>query len=148
MNTCAIVITTAMSSSGSEETEYCIKMIENMYINFAIKKDWKIEHHDKDNHTLVLNGENIYDILKNETGIHRICRISQFDPKLRRHVTYVNVSVYPDKTKEEINKKWIRIRGYIFDPYTLVQCYRTDFKTEDVNSILEGNLDEFINTYD
>ena len=39
------------------------------------------------------------------------------------------------------------VRSYIMCPYTLVKDIRTNAETSDVVSVLNGNLDLFINSY-
>lgn len=40
-----------------------------------------------------------------------------------------------------------QIRSYIFCPYTLVKDHRTNFEMGDVNAVMDGELDGFINAY-
>lgn len=40
-----------------------------------------------------------------------------------------------------------QIRSYVFCPYTLVKDHRTNYEIGDVNSVMDGTLDGFINAY-
>ncbi|MGN0622778.1 MAG: peptide chain release factor-like protein, partial [Oscillospiraceae bacterium] len=40
-----------------------------------------------------------------------------------------------------------QIRSYVFMPYTLVKDHRTGFETSNVNAVMDGDLDGFINAY-
>jgi peptide chain release factor 2 len=40
-----------------------------------------------------------------------------------------------------------QIRSYVFMPYTLVKDHRTGYETANVSSVMDGNLDGFINAY-
>ncbi len=40
-----------------------------------------------------------------------------------------------------------QIRSYVLQPYTLVNDHRTELKVGDVQRVLDGDLDEFINAY-
>jgi peptide chain release factor 2 len=46
------------------------------------------------------------------------------------------------------NIEWgAQIRSYVFMPYTLVKDTRTGYETGDVSSVMDGELDGFINAY-
>ena len=46
------------------------------------------------------------------------------------------------------NIEWgAQIRSYVFMPYTLVKDHRTGCEDGDINKIMDGALDEFVNAY-
>lgn len=51
--------------------------------------------------------------------------------------------------KGEIKKiEWgSQIRSYVFCPYTLVKDHRTNYETGDVNAVMDGEIQGFINDY-
>jgi peptide chain release factor 2 len=51
-----------------------------------------------------------------------------------------------DKQKTDIS--WgNQIRSYVFQPYTMVNDHRTELKTTDVQKVMDGGLDPFIEAY-
>ncbi len=49
---------------------------------------------------------------------------------------------------EKKNIEWgSQIRSYVFCPYTLVKDNRTNYEEVDVQGIMNGNIDNFLNTY-
>ncbi len=51
-----------------------------------------------------------------------------------------------EATKTEIG--WgNQIRSYVFQPYTMVNDHRTELKIGDVNKVMDGDLDPFIEAF-
>ena len=94
-----------------------------MYFKWFDKKNFKyqiISEHKGDEAgikscTLNVNGENLYGLMKNESGVHRLVRISPFDSGARRHTSFASVWVYPaieDEIDIKIDEKDLRIDTY------------------------------------
>lgn len=54
-----------------------------------------------------------------------------------------------ESLKGEIKKiEWgSQIRSYVFCPYTMVKDHRTGYENSDVQAVMDGEIDEFINDY-
>ena len=54
-----------------------------------------------------------------------------------------------DELKGDVKKiEWgSQIRSYVFCPYTLVKDHRTGYEITDIDSVMNGNIQGFINDY-
>jgi len=233
-------IVTIISGAGGDDAEDFSKILLEMYLKFSKNKNWDVSfiHEHKNDHggyrniSFEISGKNAYGILKNESGVHRLVRISPFNAKKLRHTSFSLVEVLPKFSKLEakdisipegdlkiefarssgpggqnVNKRetavrivhvptgisvhasgersqeqnreqamsilrakivkkaqeekksveesmkinkgtdieWgNQIRSYVLHPYKMVKDHRTDAETANVDSVLEGNIDIFI----
>ena len=64
--------------------------------------------------------------------------------------------IYHEEQQKELDKirgtqkeiAWgSQIRSYVFHPYSLVKDHRTNVEVGNIQSVMDGKLDEFINAY-
>ncbi|MDR1364012.1 MAG: peptide chain release factor 2 [Oscillospiraceae bacterium] len=233
-------ILTLHSGAGGTEAQDWTEMLFRMYSRWSENKNMKIKMLDFvegeeagfKTISVLVEGENAYGLLKSETGVHRLVRISPFDSSGKRHTSFAAVEVVPeidDKTElnispddikmdvfrasgaggQKVNKTssavrlthiptgivvtcqnersqvqnretatktlksklleikereklekiedikgvqkeitWgSQIRSYVFMPYTIVKDHRTNIEVGNVISVMDGNIDCFINAY-
>ena len=111
--------------SGAGGTEACdwANMLYRMYSRYLQKNNYNVTVLDTSygeevgikSITLLVKGLNAYGYLKNETGIHRLVRISPFDSNKRRHTSFASVEVTPELDNNiniEISEKDLKIDVY------------------------------------
>ena len=228
------------SGTGGHDAQDWSQMLLRMYIRWAEGRDFKVKLLDLisdpeagiKSATLLIQGENAYGYLKGEKGVHRLIRISPFDPSGKRHTSFASIDVIPEineDIKVDINPNDLKIdtyrasgaggqhvnttdsavrithlptgiivqcqnersqhlnrevamrmltaklidiketeqkeriedlqgqysqitwgsqiRSYVFRPYKMVKDHRTNAETGNVDSVMNGNIDNFINEY-
>lgn len=109
--------------AGGTESQDWAEMLLRMYLRWTERRGYTVRIVDKlpgeeagiKNVTFSVEGDYIYGYLKNESGIHRLVRISPFDANKRRHTSFASVFVYPiisDDFEVEIDPKDLRIDTY------------------------------------
>jgi peptide chain release factor 2 len=91
------------SGEGGTESQDWAEMLLRMYRMYGEKQGWKVSEIDVQygdgagikQATIEFEGEFSYGLLKAESGVHRLVRISPFDSNARRHTSFASVYVYP-----------------------------------------------------
>lgn len=97
-------VMTIFSGAGGDDAEDFSGMLVRMYLKFFESQGFEVKllHENKNDHngyrniTLEVHGKNAYGMLKNESGVHRLVRISPFNAKKLRHTSFSMVEVIPD----------------------------------------------------
>jgi len=100
-------IMTIYSGAGGDDAEDFSRILLEMYQKYAEKRGWGLrmlhehanDHGGYRNVSLEIEGKGAYGTLKNESGVHRLVRISPFNAKQMRHTSFSMVEVTP-KMKE------------------------------------------------
>ncbi len=226
------------TGAGGDDAEDFSGMLLEMYKKYFEKKGWHytiLNKHENDHRgyrsvTLEVDGRDVYGTIKNESGVHRLVRISPFGSRDIRQTSFSMVEVIPKFEKpgevkipddelrveysrssgpggQNVNKRetavrvvhvptgiavhvetersqaqnkehalqmleaklyklhdeerklaekgmyvskstqneWgSQIRSYVLHPYKMVKDHRTDVETSQVDKVLDGDLDEFI----
>ncbi len=225
------------AGAGGTESQDWADMLRRMYMKWFDKRKFKYqiisEHRGEEagikSCTLKVDGDYLYGLMRSESGVHRLVRISPFDSGSRRHTSFASVWVYPaveddlnikidekdlridtfrssgaggqhvnttdsavrithqptkivvqcqnersqhknketcfkmlkarlyehemqkreEENQKEINSKtdigWgHQIRSYVLQPYQLVKDLRNKLENTNPSSVLDGNIDEFI----
>lgn len=231
-------IMTIFSGAGGDDAEDFSRILFEMYSKFFIKNNWDYkvldetenDHGGYRNITIEILGPNVYGLLKHESGVHRLVRLSPFNSKNLRQTSFSLVEVVPKIEKDgdiqilesdlkidiskaggpggqNVNKRetavrmihiptgisvrsasqrsqvqnkekaiqilkgklfilkeqekkvmesgthiskttsidWgNQIRSYVFHPYKMIKDHRTGIETSNIDKVLNGELDEFI----
>lgn len=111
------------AGAGGTEAQDWAQMLLRMFSRWAEKKGYKVSLNEESigdeagikSATIKVSGHNAYGWLKNESGVHRLVRISPFDSNARRHTSFASVWVYPvvdDSIQIDINPADCRIDLY------------------------------------
>ncbi len=230
-------ILTIHPGAGGTESQDWAEMLLRMYLRYAERRNFETKILDLQQGdeaglksvTLQVQGDYAYGIFSQESGVHRLVRISPFDSNKRRHTSFAAVFAYPEidqdieinvspdeirvdtyrssgrggqhvnvtdsavrithletgivvqcqnersqhknkasamkvlksrlyelekrKKNEKLEKledtksdiAWgNQIRSYVLHPYKMIKDLRTNVETSDTESVLDGDLDDFI----
>lgn len=87
-------------ATGGDEAKIWAKDLMRMYLKYATKKGWKAVPVDES--TILVSGPNVFNLLKNESGVHRVQRIPITEKRGRIHTSTATVAVLPEIKESEI----------------------------------------------
>jgi peptide chain release factor 2 len=111
------------AGAGGTESQDWADMLRRMYMKWFDKKNFKYEiiseHKGEEagikSSTVKVQGDYLYGLMKSESGVHRLVRISPFDSGARRHTSFASIWVYPaieDDINIKVDEKDLRIDTY------------------------------------
>ena len=111
------------AGAGGTESQDWADMLRRMYLKWFDKKNYSYqiisEHKGEEagikSSTLKVDGDYLYGLMRRESGVHRLVRISPFDSGARRHTSFASVWVYPaveDDINIKFDEKDLRIDTY------------------------------------
>lgn len=87
-------------ATGGDEAKLWGQDLLRMYSRFATKRNWKQAQIDE--LTLKIVGPNVFDLLKNESGVHRVQRVPTTEKRGRIHTSTATVAVLPEVKETDV----------------------------------------------
>lgn len=106
----ANAVLTIFSGAGGDDSEDFSGMLLRMYMKYCERRGFgfSILHENANDHdgyrnvTVEVTGKGSYRDLKNESGVHRLVRISPFNANAKRHTSFSMVEVIPQLKKADL----------------------------------------------
>jgi len=107
------IIMEIRAGTGGEEAALFAADLYRMYSRFAENKGWKFEIMNSNDTELggikeivfSISGNNVYENLRYESGVHRVQRVPETESSGRIHTSAVTVAVLPEADETEIDIK-------------------------------------------
>ncbi|MDP1706699.1 MAG: PCRF domain-containing protein [bacterium] len=107
------------AGAGGDEAALFAGDLARMYQRFALKQNWRFEVLDASDSSLKgykifiaeISGKNVYNVLKNESGVHRVQRVPATEKAGRIHTSTASVAILPlaQTTEFQINPQDLEI---------------------------------------
>ena len=96
-------------ATGGDEAKLWGGDLLRMYMRYATKKGWRSSPIDEK--TLLISGSRAFDLLKNESGVHRVQRVPTTEKRGRIHTSTATVAVLPEikETEVQVNPQDLEI---------------------------------------
>lgn len=89
---------------------------------------------------IVITCQNERSQIKNKETALKVLKSKLYQKKLKEQKERID-SMKSDHSGIEFGSQ---IRSYVLHPYSMIKDHRTNYETSNVNKVLDGNLDEFI----
>jgi peptide chain release factor 1 len=88
-------------ATGGDEAKLWGSDLIRMYTRFAGKKGWKVI--SLADNVIKITGPGVFDLLKNESGVHRVQRVPTTEKRGRIHTSTATIVVLPEIKESEVN---------------------------------------------
>src|SRR3989344_1325304 len=88
-------------ATGGDEAKLWGVDLLRMYMRYAAKRGWKVLSLDEK--TILISGPQVFDLLKNESGVHRVQRTPVTEKRGRIHTSTATVAVLPEVKESEVS---------------------------------------------
>lgn len=110
------------AGAGGVDAQDWASMLLRMYQRFSQKNGWSFSVLDESlgeqggikSISCEIRGDNCYEILKNENGVHRLVRISPYSSKNLRHTSFALVEIMPEILAQEVKLNPAELRFETF----------------------------------
>lgn len=98
------------AAAGGDEAGLFASDLYRMYTRFAQNQKWKLEELDRNEGgignlkevTVKITGQNVFDRLKWESGVHRVQRVPKTESSGRIHTSTATIAVLPEVTPTQV----------------------------------------------
>jgi len=101
MNEIQTVYLEIRGATGGDEAKNWANDLSRMYLRFAEKKGWK--YVPINDCVLKISGENVFNLLKNESGVHRVQRVPTTERHGRIHTSTATIAVLPEIKESDVS---------------------------------------------
>lgn len=110
------------AGAGGVDAQDWASILLRMYQRYCHKKGWTFnflnqswgEQKGIKSVSVEIKGDNSYEILKGESGVHRLVRISPFSAKKLRHTSFAMVEILPEIAAAEVSLNSTELRFETF----------------------------------
>lgn len=96
-----IIYLETRGATGGDEAKLWADDLSRMYLRFAVKKNWKATQVDEG--VIKIKGNDVFKLLKNESGVHRVQRVPSTEKRGRIHTSTASVVVLPEVKETEVS---------------------------------------------
>lgn len=102
-------VMTIYAGAGGDDAEDFVGILLRMYTKYFERKGFGMtflhehqnEHNGYRNVTVEISGKHAYGLLRGESGVHRLVRVSPFNANAKRHTSFAMVEVIPEFSKND-----------------------------------------------